>query len=98
MTTNSTMSIEPVIQSTLSFRPLIRTWEAIAENGREGTKELYKELLTKVKQYPELLEPITDESVLEKHQALIEQMMTTIFPVTLSDADDLFGASIPFQY
>jgi hypothetical protein len=98
MNTNSTYVDQSVIQSKLSFRPLIRVWETIIREGREGSKGIYRELLDKVKQHPELLENITDESILKKHQDLIEQMMTTIFPVTLSDDNDLYGVSIPFQY
>lgn len=86
------------INSALSFRPLIKMWEDRIQNGREGAKQLYTGLLEKVKQHPELLQPITDESILEKHQSLIEQMMATIFPVTLSDENDLFGVSVPFQF
>ncbi len=84
--------------SRFSFRPLIRAWEEAIKDGREGTSLLYSQLLQQIKQHPELLEPIYDDSILEKHRVLIEQMMATIFPVTLSDKDDLFAVSKPFQY
>lgn len=87
-----------VISSAVSFLPLIRLWEQRAKEGREGQRQLFEDLLTKIKQHPELLQPIHDISILDKHKALIEQMMATLFPVTLSDKDDLFGAGIPFQY
>jgi hypothetical protein len=83
--------------SIFSFRPLINTWKELAENGREGSRQLYSELLEKVSQVPELLLPITDESVIEKNRNLIEQMMATIFPVTLSDKEDIYGTLIPFK-
>lgn len=86
------------ITSSLSFRPLIRALEKTVREGREGTGQLYKELLDKVYQHPELLEPIRDLQLLDKHKALIEQLMATVFPVTLSDKADLYGASIPFQF
>ncbi len=85
------------INSVFSFGPLLKTWQELAKNGREGTRTLYKELLAKVEQYPELLVPITDEKVFEKHRDLIDQMMATIFPVTLSDKSDLYGAIVPFK-
>lgn len=84
--------------SRFSFRPLIRAWEEAIKDGREGTSLLYSQLLHQIKQHPELLEPIYDDSILDKHRVLIEQMMATIFPVTLSDHDDLFAVSKPFQY
>jgi hypothetical protein len=84
--------------SRFSFRPLIKVWEEIIRDGREGSRKLYSQLLEEVKSYPELLEPIEDDNILEKHQHLIEKMMTTIFPVTLSDKEDMFAVTKPFQY
>lgn len=94
----STQSGIVQFNSRFSFRPLIRAWEEAVQEGREGTGLLYAQLLAQVKQHPELLVPIDDDSVLEKHRVLIEQMMATIFPVTLSDKEDLFAVSKPFQY
>lgn len=87
-----------IINSTLSFRPLIRALEKIVREGREGVGQWYKELLDKVYQHSELLEPIHDLELLDKHKALIEQLMSTVFPVTLSDKEDLYGSSVPFQF
>jgi hypothetical protein len=84
--------------SRFSFRPLIRVWEEIIRDGRDGSRVLYSQLFEELKKYPELLEPIYDDSILDKHRFLIEQMMTTIFPVTLSDKEDLFAVTKPFQY
>ncbi|RYY14089.1 MAG: hypothetical protein EOO04_30805 [Chitinophagaceae bacterium] len=83
--------------SVFSFRPLINTWKELAQNGREGSRQLYRELLDKVSQVPELMLPIVDENVIENNRNLIEQMMATIFPVTLSDKEDIYGTLIPFK-
>lgn len=93
-------AIQSTIQfnSRFSFRPLIRAWEEAIAEGRQGTSLLYKHLLDQVKQHPELMAPIMNDSILQKHQVLIEQMMATIFPVTLSDREDLFAVTKPFQY
>ncbi|MDF2186961.1 hypothetical protein [Paraflavitalea sp. CAU 1676] len=96
MDKNST-HISP-IASSLSFRPLIRELEKTIREGRTGAGHFYKDLVNRVYQHPELLEPIRDLDVLDKHKDLIEQLMATVFPVTLSDKDDLFGASVPFQF
>lgn len=87
-----------VFNSRFSFRPLIKAWEEVIKEGREGGRIIYAQLLEQVKQYSELLGPIYDDAILEKHQTLIEKMMATIFPVTLSDKEDLFAVSKPFQY
>lgn len=92
------LPIQTSFHSRLSFAPLIRLWESIAAEGRPGMQQVYKNLLDKVKQFPELLAPIEDDTVLERHKELIEEMMTTIFPVTVSDQKDLFAVSVPFKY
>ncbi|MBC7851157.1 MAG: hypothetical protein H7Y31_15550 [Chitinophagaceae bacterium] len=61
-------------------------------------QQVYKSLIEKVRQIPELTVPIEDENILEKHQLLIEEMMTTLFPATISDDRDLYAVSVPFQF
>src|SRR6476620_11403231 len=86
------------IKTILSFKPLIRTWEKIVQEGPEGVREMYANLLDQIRKFPELTEPISDPSILEKHSALLGQIMSTIFPVTLSDKDDLYAVMIPFSF
>ena len=93
-----TESAQIQFNSRFSFRPLIKAWEDAIREGREGTSKLYRQLLEEIKQHPELLEPINDDAILQKHQVLIQKMMATIFPVTLSDKEDLFAVTKPFQY
>ena len=93
-----TQSATTQFNSRFSFRPLIKAWEDAIREGREGTSKLYSQLLEQVKQHPELLEPINDDRILQKHTVLIEQMMATVFPVTLSDREDLFAVTKPFHY
>ena len=95
LTTNGQMVS---FQSRLSFQPLIDSWKTKIEQGEEGTSSFYKELLEKISQYPALLQPIGDISILKKHEALLNIMMSTVFPVTLSDKEDLYAVVIPFTY
>ncbi len=85
-------------ESRFSFAPLIRSWKKVIDGGREGNRELYQQLLDEVSAFPELLVPIADESLFVKHEGLINRMMSTVFPVTLSEEQDLFAISLPFQY
>ena len=85
-------------RSKFSFAPLIKEWEKAINEGRPGTKQVYRRLVEKIKNYPELLSPIEDETVFDKHCEFVEEMMTTIFPVTVSDSTDLFAICFPFQY
>lgn len=92
------LPVQSLFKTRLSFVPLIRTWEEIAQSGRPGMQQVYNALLEKVNRFPELLQPIEDDEVLVRHKLLIEEMMTTIFPATVSDEHDLYAVSIPFRY
>ncbi len=93
-----TQSHETQFNSVFSFRPLIRAWENIIQEGNEGASQVYSDLLQQISSHPELMEPVTDASLFEKHTALINKMMTTVFPVTLSDKHDMYAVSLPFNY
>ena len=95
LTTNGEMV---TFQSQLSFQPLIDSWKMKIEQGEEGTSSFYKELLEKVSRESALLQPVHDLLILKKHQALLNIMMSTVFPVTLSDKDDLYAVVAPFTY
>ncbi len=95
---NNNIPNQPLFNSRLSFVPLIKAWEKIAAEGRFGMQQVYQNLLQKVKQHPELLAPIENDEILTRHRGLIEEMMTTIFPVTVSDQQDLFAVTVPFTY
>lgn len=89
---------EQEFNSRFSFKPLIRVWESVIAEDKTGAGHFYAGLLDKVKAHPELLEPISDESILETHADLINQMMATIFPVTFSSKEDLYAVCLPFKY
>ncbi len=84
-----------VFRSRLSFQPLIRAWQEIIENNPEGGKT-YSRLLEELSQHSELLEPIDDLQLLKKHKQIIEQMMTTVFPISILNQEKLFGITEPF--
>ena len=90
--------LEIPFNSAVSFKPLFRAWENIIAEGREGAGKLYTNLMDQVKTFPELMQPITDMEVIKKHKVLIDEMMATIFPVTLSYKEDLFAISVPLTY
>lgn len=89
---------EPRFNSIFSFKPLFRAWQAIINDGSEGAKQVYSELLQKVSKHPELMHPITDDAVFERHAELIDQIMTTVFPITLNDKENFYAVSLPFNY
>ncbi|MBC6491118.1 hypothetical protein ACFSQD_14850 [Flavihumibacter stibioxidans] len=88
---------EVEIKSRLSFGPLVEAWKKNAAEGRPGTRKLYRNLLDRIRLHPELLDPIDDLSMLDQHQEWVEMLMTTLFPVSFSDQDDLYAVAVPFS-
>lgn len=95
---NITLTTEPYYTSRFSFKPLFNRWQQKINEGRKGTSFYYNDILKRVAQYPELMEPIEDISILEKHPALLEIIMSTVFPVTHSDTKELYAVAVPFTY
>jgi len=85
----------PVLRSRLSFQPLIRTWKEQAGNENSGAAKTFLWLLEEVSQYPELLEPIDDFQLLEKHKQLIGQIAVTIFPVSVTSREKMYAITDP---
>ncbi|MBC7949935.1 MAG: GAF domain-containing protein [Chitinophagaceae bacterium] len=89
---------ESLYNSRLSLRPLIEVLKKTIDEGRPGAQNLYGSLLTQVEATPELMEPITDMSVLERHAELVENLLSTIFPPTNSEHENLYAVALPFQF
>ena len=91
-------STELPLNSAISFKPLFRAWDNAIQEGREGAAKLYQDLKAQVSQFPELMDPITDLEIIKKHKVLVDELMATIFPITLSYREDLFAVSVPLTY
>jgi hypothetical protein len=80
----------------LSLRALVEFWtRGIA--GEQSVKGAIGRLVEReVRQAPELLEPITDLSVIARHRQLIDTLMASVFPP--ASWDQSYGAAlIPFH-
>ncbi len=84
------------IHSYLSFRPLLAVLKKNIAEGHPGMQKLYGEVVQAFESHPELLETITDLSVLQQHSQLIEELLSSVFPPTT--ANYMYGVSIPFQF
>lgn len=82
-------------KTVLSLRLLIEYWEQAINNGDlvVGAAELQERL----KNAPELRQPITDYAVLEKHSALIQYLMGAVIPNATRDTDRM-AAMVPFHF
>jgi hypothetical protein len=85
------------LQSRISFQPLLRLWKEVSENSDTAAARVCADLHHRFSAVPALLQPITDYALLEPHQALIEEAMTTLFPAGLSQEKELYAVAMPFS-
>ena len=88
---------DSVFNSRLSFLPLINALKKTIAEGKPGSQKLYGELIDRFESIPELLEPVEDNSLLEKHSELTEMLLATIFPPA-NETDNLYAVSYPFTF
>src|SRR3954465_13073599 len=85
------------IKSSVSFVPLIKKWNVGLQSEKQGSRQQYQQLLDHISTFPELLQPITSAEILKKYEVEIEGILSTLFPVTLSDNEDMYAIMQPFN-
>ena len=80
----------------LSLKPLIDYWQNAKDKGSKSEKIMAETILKKIAKAPELLEPIRDEKLIEKHRDLVDMMMTAIFPPATTE-DEIGAAITPYD-
>lgn len=83
-------------KASLSLSPLIDYWKEKIDNTNPLLANLKEDLLSKLSQAPELLQKIRNENILQMHQALIEMLMSALFPWASRDKE-MVGAFTPFE-
>lgn len=86
---------DSLFNSFLSFKPLVAALKKNVAEGNPGMQKLYGQVASAMEQHPELLETISDLSVLHKHTELIEELLSAVFPPTT--ANYMYGVAIPFR-
>jgi len=79
-----------------SLRPLIEFWRRNVAASLEYGSCLVEGLEAKLQSAPELLEPIEDLTILDRHQDLLKSLMSLVFPPAFWKTD-LVGAFVPFN-
>jgi GAF domain len=79
-----------------SLAPLIAFWTRAGDDASPACAALARLVAEQVAQAPELREPITDPGVLDRHEDLVDLLMSAEFPPALWD--QAHGAAmVPFQ-
>ncbi|MFT2010163.1 GAF domain-containing protein [Pontibacter sp. 13R65] len=93
-----TLSVDKFpFKTTLSLSTLISYWETKVDTDPNCNVARVIELATLLRQTPELLEPIEDVSIIDKHINTIDILMEDIFPSALWE-NDLKAVVVPFQF
>ena len=82
------------IKTVLSLRPLIDFWNKTMNSSDASWGLSGDELSSRLEEASELMEPITDFSALERHQAIIKTLMSALFPRAFWETQ-VSGAFIP---
>ena len=87
---------EALLNSHLSFSPLVKALKKNIAEGNPGMKKLYGRVVEEFESHPELMNTITDLSILIPNTELIEELLSAVFPPTT--ANFMYGVSIPFKH
>ena len=87
-------AMEFPFKCTLSLSPLVAFWDQAAASSHPAKAALAKQIQDEVRQAPELLESIEDLSLIERHQGLVDLLMSAVFPPASWD-HDYAAATIP---
>jgi hypothetical protein len=69
----------------------------MVNEDKPGAKKLYQDLLTEIEAQPELLQPSIDTEMLRRHEALVEALLATIFPPSISSNQGMYAITFPFS-
>jgi hypothetical protein len=82
-------------QTQVCIKPIIDYWRGKKQDENPLVAALVKETEKLVDLAPELLEPITDVAIVEKHRNVIEFLMSAVFP-PVKQKNELSAAVTPF--
>src|SRR4029079_11878733 len=89
---------ESLFNSRLSFEPLLNTLKKNINEGKPGAQKLYGDLIEKIEAIPELLQPFSDLSMAKPYEEIIEMLLATLFPPSLSEKESLYAVTITFTF
>lgn len=86
---------ESPFRCVLSLKPLLNFWEKELAPSDPAWKLKLDSVKERLAKAPELLEPLTDLSLLEEHRDAVGVLMSAVFPPACWDTE-LVGALVPF--
>lgn len=87
-----------VVNSRLSFLPLINMLKKTIAGGQPGAQRLYGDLIAKIENTPELLEPFSETASLGDHAEVVETLLATLFPSVSPEHHNVYAVGFPFRF
>ena len=92
------MQALPCVKGSISFRPFVNYLKQKL-NSISGSKAAhFNYLIKRFEAFPELLQPVTDETVLDEQADLMELLTTSLFPVICHQEHTNFALASPYQF
>ncbi len=86
------------IRSYLSFSPYYKHLKERIQNPDEQFLNFYLYVIQKLEEYPELLQPLNNPEIIEKHEDLFQLIAATIFPFSTDNDLQYFALSTPYKF
>ena len=90
--------VDAEIKSHLSFYPYYKHLQARIQNPKEQFAGIYRHIVKKLEEYPELLQPFNNTELLEKHEDLFQLIAATIFPFSDDQNLQYFALGTPYKF
>ena len=84
--------------SHVSFLPFINYLKKKSDGHNDTRSRFYNYLVERFEAEPRLLEPITDDQLLDENRDLLELLGTALFPVVSDVEQNIFTLAIPYQF
>ena len=86
------------IKSYLSFAPFYRNLQKRIQNPNEQFQGFYHYVIRKLEEYPELLEPLNDPEIINKHEDLFQLIASTLFPISTDKNLQYYALGSPYKF
>ena len=86
------------IRSYLSFFPYYKHLQKRIQNPNEQFLNFYLFVRRKLEEYPELLQPMNNPEIIEKHENLFQLIAATIFPFSTDNDLEYFALGTPYKF
>jgi hypothetical protein len=86
------------VDSKISFSPFIDYIKDKLTGASYSRSRFYKDLIEKFEAEPALLQPMSDNALLDKNGSLLELLSTSLFPVISEHEKNIFTLTVPYQF